>query len=77
MFADDSCLIFSADNLDELQITINRELGKVDEWMASNKLTLNYSKTKFMLVHRKNEQPLLNLYIKNHKIEHLGVRITA
>ena len=47
----------------------NRELGKVDEWMASNKLTLNYSKTKFMLVHRKNEQPLLNLYIKNHKIE--------
>ena len=81
MFADDSCLIFSADGLGELQVMINRELNKVDQWMASNKLTLNYSKTKFMLVHRKNKQPLLNLYVRDHKIEqvktieYLGIKI--
>ena len=49
--------------------------------MMSNKLTLNHSKTKFMLVHRKTSTPILNLYINNNKIEqvksfeYLGVKI--
>ena len=81
MFADDTCLIFSASDLGELQIIINREIKKIDDWMASNKLTLNYSKTKYMLVHRKNQNPLLSLYINDNKIDqvksmkYLGVKI--
>ena len=81
MFADDTCLVFSSSNLNELQIMINCEVRKIDDWMASNKLTLNYSKTRFMLTHRKKDNPLLNLYINNNKIEqvrsfeYLGVTI--
>ena len=72
MSADDTCLVFSAASLDELQIKINREINKIDNWMTSNKLTLNYSKTRFMLTHRKKEKPLLNLYINNNKIEQVS-----
>ena len=67
MFADDTCLVFSSSNLNELQIMINCEVRKIDDWMASNKLTLNYSKTRFMLTHRKKDNPLLNLYINRNK----------
>ena len=68
LFADDTCLIFSAPTLDQFQIVINREMKKIDLWMASNKLSLNYSKTKYILIHRKNHCALLNLYINNKKI---------
>ena len=81
LFADDTCLIFSATTLDELQIIINQEIKKIDLWMSSNKLSLNYKKTKYMLIHRKNDRSHLNLYINNKKIEqtrsikYLGVKI--
>ena len=56
LFADDTCLIFSAKTIDELEISINREMGKIHDWMVSNKLSINYSKTKYMLYHRKRNQ---------------------
>ena len=44
LFADDTCLLFCADNLTDLQIVINSEMKKIEKWMAGNKLTLNYQK---------------------------------
>ena len=44
-------------------------MSKIENWLFSNKLSLNYSKTKFMLIHSKRSCPTLNLYIKNNKIE--------
>ena len=49
LYADDTCLIFSTKTVDELQITINSEMNKIQNWMFSNKLSINYSKTKYML----------------------------
>ena len=37
LFADDTCLLFSADNLTDLQIVINSEMKKIEKWMAINK----------------------------------------
>ena len=54
LFADDTCLFSSADSENELQYFVNQELKNIEHWMASNKLTINYSKTKFMLVRPKN-----------------------
>ena len=48
--------------------------------MVSNKLSINYSKTKYMLFHRRRNENLFSLYINNNKIEkvdcieYLGVK---
>ena len=49
LYADDTYLCLSHKNLDNLQHMVNVELIKVDNWLHSNKLSLNYSKSKFML----------------------------
>ena len=81
LFADDTCLLISASTPNDLQIMANREMKKVYTWMCSNKLSLNFSKTKFMIFHRNKKTPPLNLYINDQKIEqvscfdYLGVKI--
>jgi hypothetical protein len=81
LFADDTCLIFSANTIDQLEISINREMMKIHKWMVSNKLSINYSKTKYMLFHRQRKQNPFSLYINNTRIEkvncveYLGVKI--
>ena len=42
LFADDTFLVFSAANISDLQITINLELKKIQNWLTGNKLSLNY-----------------------------------
>jgi hypothetical protein len=83
LFADDTCLVFSAANIDELQIVINREMRLIHNWMVSNKLSINYDKTKYMLFHRQRNQSPFSLYINDNKIEkvncikYLGVKIDS
>jgi len=48
LYADDTYLCLSHKNLDNLQHMVNVELI-VDNWLRSNKLSLNYSKSTFML----------------------------
>jgi len=43
LFADDTILLLSANSMHELTTKINQELGSVDNWLKSNKLSLNYS----------------------------------
>jgi len=63
LFADDTVLFISGSNSTELQSIVNTELGKVNEWLHFNKLSLNYSKTSYMIVSRKNNQ-LTDLNVK-------------
>ena len=49
LFADDTCILISARTIKQLQIEVNKEINKVEKWMSSNKLTINYSKTKYMI----------------------------
>ena len=49
LYTDDTYLCLSHKNLDDLQHMVNVELIKVDNWLRSNKLFLNYSKSTFML----------------------------
>ena len=41
LFADDTCLIFSAPNLASLTTIMNKELQNLPIWFDSNKLTVN------------------------------------
>ena len=43
-------MILSDKNMKSLNVTKNSELIKVEQWLNANKLSLNYSKTKYLLI---------------------------
>jgi len=49
-FADDTVLVLNDNNLEKLQNSLNCEMTKAIDWLNANKLSLNISKTKYMLV---------------------------
>ena len=72
-YADDTNLFNSLHDIVDLDI-INTELDKVYIWLATNRLSLNIRKTKFIIFHNKNKdiQQLdlaLNIKINNVPIE--------
>ena len=50
LFADDTALILSDKNMKSFNVKVNSELIKVEQWLNPNKLSLNYSKTKYLLI---------------------------
>ena len=76
LFADDTNLISntcsfknnsSQNNIDQISLNINVELGKISDWMSANKLSLNTSKSKFIIFSYRqkkmgeNKIPTLNI----------------
>ena len=49
MFAEDTSIFISASDIYMMEKTLNDEMKKVDTWLKVNKLSLNISKTHFML----------------------------
>ena len=83
LFADDSTLYLSHNDVYTLTNTVNRELSLVSDWLSANRLTLNIQKTHYMILHRhkKYTYPLPPLTINNialtevSKTKFLGVTI--
>ena len=50
MYADDTHLTFASNNIQNINTVLNEDLGRVEKWLTANKLTLNASKTEFMLI---------------------------
>ena len=50
MYADDTHLTYASSNLENLQFCLNEDLANVFDWLQANKLTLNMTKTEFMLI---------------------------
>ena len=48
LFADDTTLCESEKKLDSLLKKFNKKLSKIYEWISSNQMSLNWSKTKIM-----------------------------
>ena len=61
LFADDTYLTLSDKNLADLENRANDQLKNIDIWLRSNKLSLNYSKTKYILI---NKQPQISVQYK-------------
>jgi len=57
LFADDTTILFSSNSLDNLNLIINKELISVNEWIKANKLSLNISKTNFIIFKKKLQSP--------------------
>ena len=50
MYADDTHLTFASNNMKDIEFYLNQDLANVNQWLIANKLTLNQSKTEFMLI---------------------------
>jgi len=48
---------------------MNNELRKIDVWMKINKLSINYNKTKFIIISFKKAPHNVKISIGKHKIE--------
>ena len=85
LFADDTTILFSSNSLDNLNLIINKELISVNEWIKANKLSLNISKTNFIIFKKKLQSPqnfvivtIENTIIKQvTSTKFLGVNINA
>ena len=64
MFADDTVMVMSDRDLQNLKKTANAEVKKIENWASLNKLTLNHDKTNFMLFtsRKKNFTQLCSKY---------------
>ena len=66
LFADDTTIYIQGQDLDLLEDTLNHELKHVSKWIKCNKLTLNISKTHYMLSSSLLSQPsTVSVFIDN------------
>ena len=63
LFADDSNVFIQGNNLNNMVSTMNRELNKIYTLVISNKLSLNVSKTSYMIFKTRNLKILENNYV--------------
>ena len=90
LFADDSTFLNSLNasfdsniSRSEFETIFNRELNKIYDWLAVNKLSLNIKKTKFMIFHMHNKKILhvprvtiANIEIERvHNFNFLGLKV--
>ena len=68
MFADDSKLFSSHQNVNALSRKFNEELKNVGDWFKLNKLSLNNRKTKYTLFHKKSSKDDLPLKLPALKV---------
>ena len=59
-FADDTTVFASDDDINNVHASVNRELVGVDNWLKTNRLPLNVSKTSYMIISNQKNA----LYIK-------------
>ena len=68
MFADDTNLFYSHNNIKILFKNAKDELEKISQWFKANKLLLNEGKTKFTLFHKPHDKDNDPLQLPNLKI---------
>ena len=68
LFADDTNVFCAGDNQLELECMLNRELAQLCKWFAVNKLSLNLSKTRYMLFRNRPPDVDFNVFIEHERI---------
>lgn len=75
LFADDTGFVKSSHDLDQLFLSANSELVKASKWFQANKLTLNVSKTKYLVFRSTSmlfDGKMYTLKIGDENIERIG-----
>ena len=61
-FANDTTVFASDSDINSVHVTVNRELVGVDNWLKTNRLSLNISKTSYMII--SNQKNALDIKIR-------------
>ena len=70
LFADDTVLLMRDKNLQKINETVNKEIEKINTWLLTNKLTINFSKTDYLLFSPKaNEQINFSVSMQGNQIK--------
>ena len=85
LFADNTNIYYEADTIKKLETVINKKLKKLDTWLIVNMLSLNITKTNFIVFHPYNKPLKQRITLKIHKmaisekiyIKYLGVMIDS
>ena len=76
MYADDTHITYAGSDLHLIQSSLSHNLEKLSKWLVSNRLTLNATKTEFMLICAKHRSSTLSdtlkLSIDNVPIEQVS-----
>ena len=67
MYTDDMHVTYAGSNLENVQFCLNEDLASVFNWLQTNKLALNMTKTEFMLIlgfHSRGQQPCFSTKTK-------------
>ena len=79
IFADDTNIFYSSNNLDELERVVNDELEKVLKYCTDNKLSINFKKTNYMLITSPKKKPNIIIRVcdieRKAQIKYLGIFI--
>ena len=79
IFADDTNIFYSSNNLEQLQTVINEELELVLKYCAANKLSINFKKTNFIITTTPKKKVNIRITTCNieqkSQIKYLGVFI--
>ena len=68
LFADDTNILYSDANVKNLNNVVNTELDKLNTWFIINKLSLNVSKTNYIIFGNRKVHSDLDIKIHNDKI---------
>ena len=61
MFADDTSITASSESVEELEALLNSDLDNIYQWLVANKLTLNVSKTEYMIIFSRHNLSKINM----------------
>lgn len=84
LFADDTMLYVTGNDLSHMKRTINSDLNQIFEWLCANKLSINTTKSKFCIFGKKQKLDRVNIkdinieinnnrLIHETKVKHLGI----
>ena len=73
LYADDSCLVFQANDFDEIEFKLNQDFNNLCDWFVDNKLSIHFGEDKTKSIIFGNQQKLRNL--RNLDIRHGDVKI--
>ena len=77
LFADDTNILYANNNLKSLECVVNEELRKVCEWLNTNKLSLNTSKSDYVIFHPFQRKRDYNVTLQMYDNDYLVVLIDS
>ena len=89
MYADDTSISFSLDSISTINNVVNKDLESLKIWLEENKLSLNFTNTRCILIGSRNKiralnqsnTTMLSIYIGDDKVspitstKYLGVQV--